>query len=149
MSVGRKPFIRFAYLSAHLRAAASSFQYQDVVMREPAKTSGSASTSLRKSRPTATFIALSTPNCFTCFIELTVSVPALKRPSTCAPEFLALSRYDEKSVVAGNGYKSEPCILPPLRSIAAVKSASIWVPNASLGTIAYQVLPFDCAATVA
>src|ERR1700730_125379 len=99
MSVGRSPCIRFAYLSAHLRAAASSFQYHDVVMREPANTSGGASTSLRNSRPTATFITLSTPNCFTCFIELTVSAPALKSPSTCAPEFFAFRSYDEQSVV--------------------------------------------------
>src|SRR4030081_2629500 len=103
MSVGRRPCMRFAYLSAHLRAAASSFQYHDVVMREPANTSGRASTSLRNSRPTAIFMTLSTPNCFTCFIELTVSAPALNSPSTCAPEFLAESRYDEKSVVGPNG----------------------------------------------
>src|ERR1700676_5315664 len=108
MSVGRSPCIRFAYLSAHARACLSSFQYQDVVMRDPANTSGSASTSLRNSRPTATFIPWSTPNCFTCFIELTVSAPALNSPSTCAPEFFALSRYDEKSVVGPNGYKSDP-----------------------------------------
>src|SRR6202163_3236303 len=118
MSVGRKPCIRLAYLSAHLRAAASSFQYHDVVMREPANTSGSASTSLRNNRPTATFITLSTPNCFTCFIELTVSAPALNRPRTCAPEFFALSKYDEKSVVGPNGYRSACWILPSLRAIA-------------------------------
>src|ERR1700736_3858594 len=119
MSLGRRPFIRFAYLSAHLRAAASSFQYHDVVMREPANTSGSASTSVRNSRPTAIFIALSTPNCLACFIEFTVSAPALNRPRTWAPEFFADKRYDEKSVVTGNGYRSAFWILQCLRPIAA------------------------------
>ena len=52
----------------------------------------------------ATFIFWVRPNSAACLIELTVSAPALARPSTFAPLDCAEIRKEEKSVVPGNGY---------------------------------------------
>ena len=53
------------------------------------------------------------PNSFACLMQFTVSAPAFARPTIFAPEACAWSRYDEKSVVPGEGWRAAPSTLPP------------------------------------
>ena len=69
--------------------------------------------SLMKASRAAGFIVSAMPNSLAAFSELEKSPPALARPSTCAPEFCAWSRYEEKSEVL-SGTRTAPTTLPPL-----------------------------------
>ena len=78
----------------------------------------------------AAFILAVKPNSLACFTWLIVSAPALASPSTFAPLACAWTSKEEKSVVSGNGYSTEPSTLPPAPWIIAVVSLWSWWPNA-------------------
>ena len=70
------------------------------------------------------------PNSAACLIVFTVSVPALQMPITFALLACACSRNELKSVLPGNGWRTEPMTLPPALVTKAVVSRSSAVPNA-------------------
>ncbi|MCY1373503.1 hypothetical protein D9M69_607850 [compost metagenome] len=80
------------------------------------------------SRPTI-FMLLVMPNSFAALIALMVSPPALASASTCALEFCACSRKDEKSEVLSGAF-TEPSTVPPFSFTTLVASASRAWPKA-------------------
>ena len=58
-----------------------------------------------------------------------MSFPAEANPITSAPADFACSRYDEKSVVSGNGYAARPTTDPPFDFTNAAASRSNCCPN--------------------
>ena len=76
----------------------------------------------------ANFIFLLIPNSLAALIEFTVSPPAFAKPNTCALEFCACNKNEEKSEAA-SGCLTEPNTRPPLAFTTSEASFSSDIPN--------------------